>query len=296
MPCSTSRANLSVFNSLRVILDTKTSECDWKFHLSTAPRAGEWAVTAGTRGQARRGQGRKTTAHIGESPEAYGVFHEVSRAEGPSQGSKNHRGEWAPNPGTDRTGSEFPAKCAGNPCQSCQSRRRSWVAMKSPWQFFMSFRGPKAHPNKVEKSPSWRTHSCVPRRVSLDALRPGQRAPAKVPTRRARVRVPHLPVSVPAQFFMKFRGPKAHPNRQRVSGQVRRKFMSVLSVPSDGGYTLLSTLRCTFKRRSTSWRGSSKAEAICSAPSPRRCMRSAWERLLRFSPGLGSPGGGATGG
>src|SRR5665811_1797684 len=30
-------------------------------------------------------QSRKTTPHIGESPEAYGVFHEVSRAEGPSQ-------------------------------------------------------------------------------------------------------------------------------------------------------------------------------------------------------------------
>src|SRR5665811_2351909 len=30
-------------------------------------------------------QSRKTTAHIGESPEASGVFHEVSRAEGPSQ-------------------------------------------------------------------------------------------------------------------------------------------------------------------------------------------------------------------
>jgi hypothetical protein len=70
-------------------------------------------------------------------------------------GSKKHRGEWAPNPGTDRTGSEFPAKCAGNPCQSCQSRGRSWVAMKSPWQFFMSFRGPKAHPNRVEKAPAW---------------------------------------------------------------------------------------------------------------------------------------------
>src|ERR1035437_3467796 len=55
MPCSTSRANLSVFNSLRVILDTKTSECDWKFHLSTAPRAGEWAVTAGASAQTPRG-------------------------------------------------------------------------------------------------------------------------------------------------------------------------------------------------------------------------------------------------
>src|SRR5260370_13633304 len=26
-----------------------------------------------------------------------------------------------PNPGTDRTGSEIPANCAGNSCQSCQS-------------------------------------------------------------------------------------------------------------------------------------------------------------------------------
>src|ERR1019366_5277131 len=32
-----------------------------------------------------------------------------------------HRGEWALNPGTDRTGSEFPANCAGNSCQSYQS-------------------------------------------------------------------------------------------------------------------------------------------------------------------------------
>src|ERR1035437_9521221 len=28
-------------------------------------------------------------------------------------------------------------------------------------------------------------------------------------------------------FFMKFRGPKAHPNRQRISGKPRRKSMSV---------------------------------------------------------------------
>src|SRR3982751_4862500 len=35
MPCSTSRANLSDFNSLRVILDTKTSGCYWKSHLTT---------------------------------------------------------------------------------------------------------------------------------------------------------------------------------------------------------------------------------------------------------------------
>src|SRR5450756_1921537 len=189
MPCSTSRANLSVFNSLRVILDTKTSECDWKFHLSTAPRAGEWAVTAGTRGQARRGQGRKTTAHIAESPEAYGVFHEVSRAAGPPQGSKNHRGEWAPIPGTDRTGSEFPAKCAGNPCQSCQSRGRSWVAMKSPWQFFMSFRGPKAHPNRQRIS-----GKLCRKFMSGPGLRciPGQPSPKRLSTRNHRDRISRI--------------------------------------------------------------------------------------------------------
>src|SRR5450756_2421498 len=108
MPCSTSRANLSVFNSLRVILDTKTSECDWKFHLSTAPRAGEWAVTAGTRGQARRAQSRKTTPHIGESPEAYGVFHEVSRAEGPSQqGRKTTAGSGLPTRGQTGLAANF---------------------------------------------------------------------------------------------------------------------------------------------------------------------------------------------
>src|ERR1039458_10810858 len=68
------------------------------------------------------------------------------------------------------------------------------------------------------------------------------------------------------------------------------------AIGKDGVYTLLSTMRCTFRRRSTSWRGSSSAAAICSAPSPCRCMRKAWERLLRLSPGLGSPGGWATGG
>ena len=53
-------------------------------------------------------------------------------------------------PGDRQDWHEFPAKCAGNPCQSCQSRGRSWVAMKSAWQFFMSFRGPKAHPNRQD--------------------------------------------------------------------------------------------------------------------------------------------------
>src|ERR1019366_8504890 len=31
----------------------------------------------------------------------------------------------------------------------------------------------------------------------------------------------------PAQFFMGFRGPKAHSNRQQISGKLRREFMSV---------------------------------------------------------------------
>ena len=66
--------------------------------------------------------------------------------------------------------------------------------------------------------------------------------------------------------------------------------------PKRDRYTLLSMMRCTFSRRSTSWRGRSRAAAICVAPSPWRCMRRAWERLLRLRPGLGSPAGGATGG
>jgi hypothetical protein len=48
----------------------------------------------------------------------------------------------------------------------------------------------------TSQSLPWRTHSCVPRRVSLDAGAPrGQRAPAPVPTLHAGVRAPHLPVS-----------------------------------------------------------------------------------------------------
>src|SRR5450759_3972952 len=80
--------------------------------------------------------------------------------------------------------------------------------------FFMKFRGPKAHPNRGEKPP--RTSGNL------------QRLPA---------------------FFMKFRGRNAHPNRfekpprgvgsepgdrqdwQRISGKMRRKSMPVLSVP-----------------------------------------------------------------
>src|ERR1039458_2364149 len=39
MPCSTCGAYVSVFNSLGVILDTKTSGYYWKFHLSARRRA-----------------------------------------------------------------------------------------------------------------------------------------------------------------------------------------------------------------------------------------------------------------
>ena len=42
--------------------------------------------------------------------------------------------------------------------------------------------------DRLEKAPSWRTHSCVPRRVSLDPLRAGQRAHARVPTLHAGLR------------------------------------------------------------------------------------------------------------
>ena len=50
------------------------------------------------------------------------VFHEVSRAERPSQQSrKTNPGSRSRKPGTDGTASEFPAKGAGNPWQSRQS-------------------------------------------------------------------------------------------------------------------------------------------------------------------------------
>src|ERR1039457_3125586 len=61
-----------------------------------------------------------------QSPEgtmrARPVFHEISRAAGPSQQSrKTNPGTRSRKPGTDGTASEFPAKGAGNPWQSRQS-------------------------------------------------------------------------------------------------------------------------------------------------------------------------------
>src|ERR1035441_9938985 len=61
------------------------------------------------------------------------------------EGRKTNPGSRSRKPGTDGTASEFPAKGAGNPWRSRQS---------TEGQFFMKFRGPKAHPNRVEKPPS----------------------------------------------------------------------------------------------------------------------------------------------
>src|ERR1035438_3455930 len=56
MPCSTSRANLSVFNSLRVILDTKTSGCNGTSILARAAAPGD--VGGEGRGRRREAVGR----------------------------------------------------------------------------------------------------------------------------------------------------------------------------------------------------------------------------------------------
>jgi hypothetical protein len=66
---------------------------------------------------------------------------------------------------------------------------------------------------------------------------PSQQGRKTIFVAHAGVGAPHLPVSVPAQFFMKFRGPKAHSNRQRIPGKERRKFMSVsgLAAGDSGG-------------------------------------------------------------
>src|ERR1035438_4934955 len=48
----------------------------------------------------------------------------------------------------------------------------------------------------------------------------------RLPTARARIKSWQEKAPAPP-FFMKFRGRNAHPNRQRISGKLRRKFMSV---------------------------------------------------------------------
>ena len=75
------------------------------------------------------------------------------------------------------------AKAAGADCQSAagyQPAPQNLVRQPTPAQFFMGFRGPKAHSNRVEKPP-WTSGN---------------------------------PRGLPA-FFMKFRGRNAHPNRPR---------------------------------------------------------------------------------
>jgi len=100
------------------------------------------------------------------------VFHEVSRAERPSQqGRKTHRGTRFQDPGTDKTAMDF---------------RRLLPEIR--WQSCLSPEGPVS---------------------GTAGLRPAGK-------------LKHAP-----RFFMKFRGPRAHRNRQPISGKRRRKSMSV---------------------------------------------------------------------
>src|ERR1019366_1136409 len=83
--------------------------------------------------------------HHLRSQRGHSVFHGISRAEGPfKQGRQTNPGSRSRKPETDGTASEFPAKGAGNPWQSRQSPEGTVVG----GQFFMKFRGPKAHPNR----------------------------------------------------------------------------------------------------------------------------------------------------
>src|ERR1019366_3278869 len=50
------------------------------------------------------------------------------------RGWYQENGSWGKQ-GTDRTGSEFPAKCAGNSCQSCQSPGRLAMGVEEQSQF-----------------------------------------------------------------------------------------------------------------------------------------------------------------
>ena len=84
-------------------------------------------------------------ASLSMSPPRAPIFHEISRAAGPfKQGRQTNPGSRSRKPETDGTASEFPAKGAGNPWQSRQSPEGTVVG----GQFFMKFRGPKAHPNR----------------------------------------------------------------------------------------------------------------------------------------------------
>src|ERR1035438_9024261 len=85
MPCSTSRANLSVFNSLRVILDTKTSGCNGTSILARAAAAGD--VGGEGRGRRREAVGRGGSGDCG-GERWRGARREVVRCGGGSGGAR----------------------------------------------------------------------------------------------------------------------------------------------------------------------------------------------------------------
>src|ERR1035437_10076156 len=99
-------------------------------------------------------------ALVGGDEVSMAVFHELSRGEGPSPSGENTH-ELHSHPKlpcrlfffNDTATTEIYTLSLHDALPICQSRGRSWVAMKSAWQFFMSFRGPKAHPNRGEKPP-----------------------------------------------------------------------------------------------------------------------------------------------
>src|SRR5664279_468551 len=95
-------------------------------------------------------------------------------------------------------------------CGLSKNHRRGGMAglrpagkLKHAPPFFRKFRGPQAHPNRVEK-PAWTLSSWCRwwgRRFRL-------------PTARARIKSWQAKAPAPP-FFMGFRGPKAHPNKAR---------------------------------------------------------------------------------
>src|ERR1039458_7710128 len=112
----------------------------------------------------------------------------------------NLRGGWLPPP--------VRCECGSGPIdnrpQLAKLPHKVSLAGRGANQFFMKFRGPEPHPNRVEKL-SWRTHSCVQRRIStrrLCALGSERRheCPAQRAPRHARVLAPHLPATVPTSF------------------------------------------------------------------------------------------------
>src|ERR1035437_10235964 len=94
-------------------------------------------------------QGRKTTSTIGESPEPSGVFHEVSRAGRPSQQGRKTTSTIGESP--EPSGVFHEVSRAGRPSQRGRKTRvvEAWPALRPAGKlkhappFFMKFRGPK---------------------------------------------------------------------------------------------------------------------------------------------------------